>query len=110
MPGYIRSKRTSRQLIYVKKPAIRFEGWTEILKVEIDQYLSCIQLFCSDEGRAGSVAWQIRESMSEVLESMDTEFPEEVLKEAEWGPAERTARLSDLEGRWSARLPSLPLM
>lgn len=91
------------QLIYVKKPAIQLEG-TEILKVEIDQYPSRKHNYFVATVR--DVVGHVTDpgiDVLEVLESMDivSEFPEEVLKEAEQVPDAPSAK--DLEGRLDLR-------
>ena len=102
--GYIRSKNQKiSQLIYVKKPAIQLEG-TEILKVEIDQYPSRKHNYFVATVR--DVVGHVTDpgiDVLEVLESMDivSEFPEEVLKEAEQVPDAPSAK--DLEGRLDLR-------
>lgn len=102
--GYIRSKNQKiNQLIYVKKPAIQLEG-TEILKVEIDQYPSRKHNYFVATVR--DVVGHVTDpgiDVLEVLESMDivSEFPEEVLKEAEQVPDAPSAK--DLEGRLDLR-------
>ena len=102
--GYIRSKNQKiSQLIYVKKPAIQLEG-TEILKVEIDQYPSRKHNYFVATVR--DVVGHVTDpgiDVLEVLESMDivSEFPEEVLKEAENVPDAPSKK--DLEGRLDLR-------
>ena len=102
--GYIRSKNQKiSQLIYVKKPAIQLEG-TEILKVEIDQYPSRKHNYFVATVR--DVVGHVTDpgiDVLEVLESMDivSEFPEEVLKEAEQVPDAPSEK--DLEGRVDLR-------
>ena len=102
--GYIRSKNQKiSQLIYVKKPAIQLEG-TEILKVEIDQYPSRKHNYFVATVR--DVVGHVTDpgiDVLEVLESMDivSEFPEEVLKEADQVPDAPSAK--DLEGRLDLR-------
>ena len=102
--GYIRSKNQKiSQLIYVKKPAIQLEG-TEILKVEIDQYPSRKHnYFVATVRDVVGHATDPGIDVLEVLESMDivSEFPEEVLKEAEQVPDAPSTK--DLEGRLDLR-------
>lgn len=102
--GYIRSKNQKiSQLIYVKKPALQLEG-TEILKVEIDQYPSRKHNYFVATVR--DVVGHVTDpgiDVLEILESMDivSEFPEEVLKEAEQVPDAPSEK--DIEGRLDLR-------
>lgn len=84
--GYLRIKNPKiSQLIYLKKPAIQLEG-TEIVKVQIEKYPSKKHDFfvATIEDVVGHIT-DPGIDVLEVLASMDivSEFPEEVLKEAD---------------------------
>ncbi len=102
MPATFTRNQKISQLIYVKKPAIQLKG--PKLSCRIDQYPSRKHNYFVATVR--DVVGQVTDpgiDVLEVLESMDivSEFPEEVLKEAEQVPDAPPAK--DLEGRLDLR-------
>ncbi|MGT2910497.1 ribonuclease R [Streptococcus cameli] len=102
--GYIKSKNQKiSQRIYVKKSPLVVDG-TEIIKVDIEKYpckkhdyfIASLREVIGHKDDAGI-------DVLEVLESMDivSEFPEDVLAEANRVPEEPTA--ADMEGRLDLR-------